>query len=77
MLHDAGIGMIIFTSHLTKSVLTNKAATKVPTETLLKTGGWRSMRMLENYYNKQIDNSEIFATGIVHCNMMNVIIIIL
>ena len=65
MLHDAGIGITIFTPHSTRSALTNKATTKVPIETVLKTGGWRSMRMLANYYNKQIDNSEIFATGIV------------
>ena len=33
-------------------------------ETVLKTGGWRNMRTFANYYNKQIGNSEMFATSI-------------
>ena len=65
VLHDAGIDMTIFTLHSTRSASASKAATKVPIETILKTGGWRSMRMFANHYNKQIDNSEMFATSIV------------
>ena len=65
VLHDAGIDMTIFTPHSTRSASTSKAATKVPIETVLKTGGWRSKRTFANYYNKQIDDSEMFATSIV------------
>ena len=65
VLHDAGIDMTIFTPHSIRSASTSKAATKVPIETVLKTGGWRCMRTFANYCNKQIDNSEIFATSIV------------
>ena len=43
VLHDAGIDMTIFTPHSIRSASTSKAATKVPIETVLKTGGWRSM----------------------------------
>ena len=43
VLHDASIDMTIFTPHSTRSASTSKAATKVPIETVLKTGGWRSM----------------------------------
>ena len=43
VLHDAGIDMTIFTQDSTRSASTSKAATKVPIETVLKTGGWRSM----------------------------------
>ena len=64
VLHDAGIDMTIFTPHSTRSASTSKAATKVPMETVLKTGGWRNMRTFANYYNKQIGNSEMFATSI-------------
>ena len=65
VLHDAGIDMTIFTPHSIRSASTSKAATKVPIETVLKTGGWRSMPTFTNHYNKQIDNSEMFATSIV------------
>ena len=64
MLHDAGIDMTIFTPHSTRSA-SSKAAKKVPIETVPKTGGWSSMRIFANYYNKQIDDSEMFATSIV------------
>ena len=49
MLHDAGIDMTIFTQDSTRSASTSKAATKVPIETVLKSGGWRSMRTFANY----------------------------
>ena len=52
--------MTIFTPHST-----SKAATKLPIETVLKTGGWRNMRTFANYYNKQIDDSKMFPTSIV------------
>ena len=65
VLQDAGIDMTIFTLHSTRSASTNKAATKVPIETVLKTGGRRGMRAFANYYNKQIDNSGMFGTSIV------------
>ena len=39
VLHDAGIDMTIFTTHATRSASTSKAATKVPMETVRKTGG--------------------------------------
>ena len=65
MLHDADIDMTIFTLHSTRSTSTRKAATKLPIENVFKTGGWRSMQMFANYYNKQIDDSEMFATIIV------------
>ena len=64
MLHDAGMDITIFTPHSTRSASTSKAVTKVPMETVLKTGGWRNMRTFANYYNKQIGNSEMFATSI-------------
>ena len=64
VLHNAGIDMTIFTPHSTRSASTSKA-TKVSIETVLKTGGWRSMRTFANYYYKQIDNLEMFATRIV------------
>ena len=38
VLHDAGIDMTIFTPHSTRSASTRKAATKIPIETVLKTG---------------------------------------
>ena len=65
MLHDAGIDMTVLTPHLTRSDSTSKGATKVPIETVLKTEGWRSMQTFVIYCNKQIDNSEMFATSIV------------
>ena len=65
VLHDAGIDVTIFTRHSIRSASTSKAVTKVPIEPVLKTGGWRSMRTFANYYSKQIDNSEMFATSIV------------
>ena len=65
VLHDADIDMTVFTPHSTTSCSTDKAATKVPIETVLKTGCWRSMRTFANYYNKQIDDSRMFATNIV------------
>ena len=65
VLHDVGIDITIFTPHSTRPASTSKAATKVPIETVLKTGGWRSMRTFANYYNKQIDDSGMFATSIV------------
>ena len=39
VLYDAGIDMTIFTLHSTRSASTSKEATKVPIETVLKTGG--------------------------------------
>ena len=65
VLHDASIDMTIFTPDSTRSASTSKAATKVPIETVLKTGDWRSMRTFANYYNKQIDDSQMFETSIV------------
>ena len=65
VLHDVGIDMTIFTPHSTRSASTRKAETKVPIETVLKKGDWRSMRTFANYYSKQIDDSEMFATSIV------------
>ena len=65
MLHDVGIDMTVLTPHLTRSDSTSKGATKVPIETVLKTEGWRSMRTFVIYFNKQIDNPEMFATSIV------------
>ena len=65
VLHDAGIDITIFTPHSTRSASTSKATTKVPIETVLKTGDWRSMRTFANHYNKQIDNPEMFPTSIV------------
>ena len=56
--------MMIFTPYSTRSASTSRAATKVPIETVLKTGRWPSMRTFANYYNKQTDNSEMFATSI-------------
>ena len=38
VMHDAGIDMTIFTPHPTRLASTSKAATKVPIETVLKTG---------------------------------------
>ena len=61
VLHDAGIDMTIFKPLSPGSASTSKAAI----ETVLKTGEWRSMRTFANHYNKQIDNSEMFATSIV------------
>ena len=55
--------MTIFTPHSTRSASTCKAATKAPIETVLRTEGWRSIRTFANYYNKQIDDSEMFATS--------------
>ena len=65
VLHDAGIVMAIFTPHSTRSALTSKAALKVLIQIVLKTGGWPSIQTFANYYNKQIDDSEMFATSIV------------
>ena len=38
MLHETGKDMTIFTPHSTRSASTSKAATKLPMETVLKTG---------------------------------------
>ena len=57
--------MTIFTPHSTRSAPASKAATKVPIETVLKTGGWHSIQTFVNHCNKQTDNSEIFATSTV------------
>ena len=65
VLHDVGIDMTVLTPHPTRSDSTSKEATKVPIETVIKTEGWRSMRKFVVYCNKQIDNSEMFATSIV------------
>ena len=43
VLHDTSIDMTIFTPHPTRLTSTSKATTKVPIETVFKTGGWHSM----------------------------------
>ena len=65
VLHDAGIYIATVTPYSSRSVSMSKAATKVPIETALKTGCWRIMRAFTNYYNSQIDNSEMFPNSIV------------
>ena len=65
VLHDTVIDMTIFTPQSTRLTSTSKAAIKVPIETVFKTEGWRSTHTSANYYNKQIDDSEMFATRIV------------
>ena len=65
VLHDTVIDMTIFSPHSTRLASTSKAAIKVPIETVLKTEGWCSTQTSANYYNKQIDDSEMFATRIV------------
>ena len=56
--------MKTFIPHSTRSASTSKAATKLPTETVLETGDWRSMRTFANYCIKQIGDSEMFADSI-------------
>ena len=43
-LRDSGIDMNIFSRHSTRSASTTLAKQFVPLETVLKTGGWRSMK---------------------------------
>ena len=50
MLERCGINTTIFKPHSTRSASTSRANTKISTETVLKTGGWRSHRTFAVYY---------------------------
>ena len=56
--------MSIFTPHSTKSTAISRAATRTPIDTVLKTGGWRSMRTFAKHYNKDIISEENFTNSI-------------
>ena len=56
--------MSIFMPHSTKSTSISWAATRTPIDTVLKTGGWRSMRAFANHYNKDIIFEENFTNSI-------------
>ena len=56
--------MSIFTPHSTKSTSISRAAARAPIDTVLKTGGWRSMRTFANHYNKDIIFEENFTNSI-------------
>ena len=56
--------MSIFTPHSTRSASTSRAATRIPIDTVLKTGDWRSMRTFAKHYNKDIIFEENFVNSI-------------
>ena len=64
-LRDSGIDMNIFSLHSTRSASTTFAKQYLPLETVLKTGGWSSMKTFALYYNKPvITDEDNFATNI-------------
>ena len=65
-LQSAGIDMSIFTPHSTRSASRSLAATRIPTDIVLKIGGWRSMRTFTKHYNKDIIFEENFANSILN-----------
>ena len=62
----AGVDMSIFTAHSNRSALTSSAATRIPVDTVLKTGWWRCMRTFAKHYNKDINFEENFANSILN-----------
>ena len=60
------IDISIFSSHSTRSASTTRAATRIPIDTVLKTGDWRSMRTFAKHYNKDIIFEENFVTSILN-----------
>ena len=55
----AGVDMSIFSPHSTRSASTSFAKPRVPMDTILKTGGWRSMKTFAVYYDKPVENEEV------------------
>lgn len=54
-----------FTLHSTRLAWTNNVSIKVRIDTVFQTGGWHGMRTFANYYNKQINDLEMFSKSIV------------
>ena len=58
-LQPAGIDMSIFTCHCTRSA--SRVATRIPIDTVWKTGGWSNMRTFAKHCNKDIVFGKNFA----------------
>ena len=65
-LQSAGIDMSIFTPHYTRSASTSRAATRIPIDTVLKTGDCRSMRTFAKHDNEDIIFEENFVNSILN-----------
>lgn len=65
-LSKAGIDTSIFSPHSTRSAASSTAKKgHVPIETILKTGGWRSMKTFGRFYDKEVvDRKDNFALNI-------------
>ena len=65
-LSKAGIVTSIFSPHSTRSAASSAAKNgRVPIDAILKTGGWRSMKTFERFYDKKIvERKNDFALNI-------------
>ena len=65
-LSKAGIDASIFSPHSTRSATSSTAnKSRVPITTILKTGGWRSMKTFGRFYDKEIvERKDDFALNI-------------
>ncbi len=50
----AGINMGIFSSHSVRSASVSAVSTRLPLQTILRTGGWTSATTFSKYYNKPV-----------------------
>ncbi len=50
----AGINMRIFSSHSVRSASVSAGSTRLPLQTILRTGGWTSATTFSKYYRKPI-----------------------
>ena len=58
VLHQAGIDMDLFSPHSIRSASTSYAKNCLPLDTILKAGGWRSMKTFTQYYDKPIETRD-------------------
>ena len=57
-----GIDTSIFSTHSTRSAASSAAKKgRVPIDTILKTGVWRSMKTFGQFYDKEIVEKKIFC----------------
>ena len=62
----AGIDVKLFTPPSTCSASNSNVKLHVPTETVLKTEGWRSMHTLAKHYDKPISKENEFSNSILN-----------
>ena len=60
-----GIDTSIFSPHFIRSAASSTAKKgRVPVDTILKTGVWRSMKTFGQFYDKEIVEKKYFASNI-------------